>query len=205
VIAKGRGRIQFDFRLSGVRYRPTLNAIPTEANLRRAREHLKTIKERIRLGTFSFMEEFADFRDWQKVVPHSAYRTSNQVFDQYLAHCESRLARNDLSFATVRGYRKALDSVWRPPLGSLPFLKIQYSMLLRIAISYKGWNKKTYNNKISALRRAFEFGYRDHLCLPTTRTQRHDLVAHLCGVDGGRVGKRHRADPGGDEQRRTHY
>jgi integrase len=47
-------------------------------------------------------------------------------------------------------------------LGPLPFLKVQYSMLLRIAISYKEWNKKTYNNKISALRRAFEFGYRDH-------------------------------------------
>jgi hypothetical protein len=39
-------------------------------------------------------------------------------------------------------------------LGSLPFLKVQYSMLLRIVISYKEWNKKTYNNKISVLRRA---------------------------------------------------
>lgn len=137
VVGKGSHRIQFDFRLNGVRYRPTLKAIPTEANLRLAGEHLKAIKERIRLGTFSFMEEFPDFRDWQKVVRHAVYRTCNQVFDQYLAHCESRLARNDLSFATVRGYRKALDSVWRPPLGSLPFLKVQYSMLLRIAISYK--------------------------------------------------------------------
>jgi integrase len=162
VLGKGRQRIQYDFRLNGVRYRPTLKAIPTEANLRRAREHLKAIKERIRCGTFSFMEEFPDFRDWQKLVPHSSYRTCNQVFDQYLAHCESRLAKNDLSFATVTGYRKALDSVWRSQLGPLPFLKVQYSMLLRIAISYKGWNKKTYNNKISALRRAFEFGYRDH-------------------------------------------
>jgi hypothetical protein len=113
VLGKGRQRIQYDFRLNGVRYRPTLKAIPTEANLRRAREHLKAIKERIRCGTFSFMEEFPDFRDWQKLVPHSSYRTCNQVFDQYLAHCESRLAKNDLSFATVTGYRKALDSVWR--------------------------------------------------------------------------------------------
>jgi hypothetical protein len=47
VMAKGRGRIQYDFRLNGVRYRPTLKAIPTEANLRRTREHLKAIKERI--------------------------------------------------------------------------------------------------------------------------------------------------------------
>lgn len=106
VIGKGRWRIQYDLRLNGVRYRPTLKAIPTEANLRRAREHLMAIKERIRLGTFSFMEEFPDFRDWEKILPHSTHRTCNQVFDQYVAHCESRLARHDLSFATVRGYRK---------------------------------------------------------------------------------------------------
>jgi len=162
VVSKGSQRIQYDFRLNGVRYRPTLKAVPTEANLRRAREHLKAIKERIRLGTFSFMEEFPDFRDWQKVAPHSAYRTCNQVFDQYLAHCESRLSRHDLSFATVRGYRKALDSVWRRALGSLPFLKVQYSLLMRIVIAHKDWSKKTYNNKLSVLRRAFEFGYRDH-------------------------------------------
>jgi hypothetical protein len=31
-----------------------------------------------------------------------------------------------------------------------------------IASQYKTWSKKTYNNKISVLRRAFEFGYRDH-------------------------------------------
>jgi hypothetical protein len=123
VIAKGRGRIQYDFRLNGVRYRPTLKAMPTEINLRRAREHLKVIKERIRLGTFSFIEEFPDFRDLHKVFHHSPYRTCNQVFDEYLSYCDSRLGKHDLSFATVRGYRKALDSIWRPKLGPLPFLR----------------------------------------------------------------------------------
>jgi integrase len=162
VIGKGRQRIQFDFRLNGVRYKPTLKAIPTEANLRRARERLAAIKERIRLGTFSFIEEFPDFRDWQKVRQQSPFRTCNQVFDQYLAHCESRLAKNDLSFATLKGYRKALDSVWRARLGALPFLKVPYSLLVGIANANQAWGKKTYNNKLSALRRAFEFGYRDH-------------------------------------------
>jgi Arm DNA-binding domain len=37
VCARGINRIQYDFRLSGIRYRPALKAIPTEANLRRAR------------------------------------------------------------------------------------------------------------------------------------------------------------------------
>jgi hypothetical protein len=86
VIGKGRERIQFDFRLNAVRYRPTLKVIPTEANLRRACERLRAIKERIRLGTFSFIEEFPDFGDWQKISHHSPFRTCNQVFDEYLAH-----------------------------------------------------------------------------------------------------------------------
>jgi hypothetical protein len=54
VSARGTNGIQYDFMLEGMRHRPTLKQIPTEANLRRAREHLKEIKERIRLGTSCF-------------------------------------------------------------------------------------------------------------------------------------------------------
>jgi integrase len=122
----------------------------------------EAIKERIRLGTFSFIEEFPDFRDLHDVFHHSPYRTCNQVFDEYLSYCESRLNKHDLSFATVTGYRKALNAIWRPKLGALPFLQVRYSTLVKIALQYKTWSKKTYNNKISVLRRAFEFGYRDH-------------------------------------------
>jgi hypothetical protein len=41
VTARGSNGIQHDFMLQGVRYRPTLKQTPSEANLRRAREHLK--------------------------------------------------------------------------------------------------------------------------------------------------------------------
>ena len=124
--------------------------------MRRAREHLKVIKDRIRLGTFSFIEEFPDFRDLHKVFHHSPYRTCNQVFDEYLSYCDSRLSKHDLSFATITGYRKVLDSIWRPKLGALPFLQVRYSTLLKIASQYKTWSKKTYNNKIRAAHRPLE-------------------------------------------------
>jgi hypothetical protein len=87
VVSKGRARIQYDFRLNGVRYRPSIRALPTEANLHRAQEHLKAIRERIRLGTFSFIEDFPDFRDLHNVLPHSPFLTCNQVFDGYLRYC----------------------------------------------------------------------------------------------------------------------
>jgi Arm DNA-binding domain len=62
VVAAPRGRIQFDFILNGIRYRPSIRRPPSEANLRRARERLESIKHQIRLGTFSFEEEFPDYR-----------------------------------------------------------------------------------------------------------------------------------------------
>jgi hypothetical protein len=68
VTIKGRNRIQLDFKFDGVRYRPTLLKTPTEANLRRAREHLVAIKQRIAAGMFQFEEEFPDFRHLRKVV-----------------------------------------------------------------------------------------------------------------------------------------
>src|SRR5207253_7752994 len=69
---------------------------------------------------------------------------------------------------------------------AVPFLGVRYSMLLRIADAYTS-NKKTYNNAISALRRAFNFGYLDY-------PERGDPAASLrCA----RIGKkdRPRIDP----------
>jgi integrase len=60
VSAAPRSRIQFDFMLEGIRYRPTLRRPPSEANLRLAREHPQSIKQQIALGTFSFVDEFPD-------------------------------------------------------------------------------------------------------------------------------------------------
>src|SRR5262249_35298831 len=63
---------------------------------------------------------------------------------------------------TVTSYRKMLEASWRPHIGAIPFLSVRYSTLVRIADAHKAWGKKTYNNGISALRRAFAFGYRNH-------------------------------------------
>jgi len=77
-----------------------------------------------------------------------------------LRHEEARVARGDLAPVTLRSHRQILDHVWRPALGHLPFIAVQHSMMIKIADSHD-WNKKTYNNCISALRRAFAFGYLD--------------------------------------------
>ncbi len=147
--------------LAGVRYRPTLLRSPTETNLRRAREHLVGIKERIARGTFLFAEEFPDFLHLNKVPDEGCPRTCAHVFDAFLAHCESRVAKNDMATITLASYRKILNSIWQPQIGGKRFLSVLYSTLVKVADDAH-WSKKTYNNAISVLRCAFRFGYRDY-------------------------------------------
>jgi integrase len=161
VTMAGRDRIQFDFMLAGVRYRPTLLRMPTETNLRRAREHLVGIKERIAQGTFLFAEEFPDFLHLNKVPDEGCPRTCAHVFDAFLAHCESRVSKNDMATVTLASYRKILNRIWRPQIGGKRFLSVLYSTLVKVADDAH-WSKKTYNNAISVLRCAFRFGYRDY-------------------------------------------
>ncbi len=160
VIAASRSRIQFDFMFEGIRYRPSIRRPPSEANLRRARERLDEIKRQIEVGTFSFAEEFPDYRFLPRLSGAARVRSCNEVFDEFLAHCEARLARQDMAAATLSSYRRVLNGVWRPALGNYLFHQVRYSRLVAVA-DRKTWSKKTYNNAISILRRAFDFGYRD--------------------------------------------
>ena len=133
VSAAPRGRIQFDFRFEGVRYRPTIKRPPSEANLRRARERLDVIKQQIGVGTFSFAEEFPDYRFLRRVNGSARVRSCNDVLDDFLAHCEARLGKGDLAPATFMSYRRVLNGVWRPSLGKQLFHQVRYSALVRIA------------------------------------------------------------------------
>ena len=160
--------------MEGVRYRPTLPWVPTPTNLRRARQHLVGIKARISAGTFSFSEEFPDYRQLHRAPREKSARTCGQVFDEYLAHCAARVARHDLAAVTLTTYRRTLDTSWRPAIGARRFLDTRYSELVQIADTPQ-WGKKTYNNAVSVLRRAFKFGYRNY-------PDRHDPTREIKGA-----------------------
>ena len=179
--AAGRNRIRFDFKFEGVRYRPTLRRTPTETNLRRARQQLDGIKRRIAAVTFSFAEEFPDFRHLKKVPSEGSPQTCAQTFDSFLAHCESRVVKSDMAAVTLASYRRVLNGIWRPQIGTVRFLDVRYSTLVKIADD-ADWSKKTYNNSISVLRRAFKFGYRDH-------PEKHDPTS---GLKSARIRKKDR-------------
>jgi len=181
VMPAGSDRIQFDLHINGRRLRPTLPWAPTEENLQRARVHIKTLKARIAAGTFRLAEEFPDYvRRHVKTMP-LALTFCDEVFDVFLAHEEARVARGDLAPSTLASHRQILNYTWRPALGDRPFLAVRYSQIQQIADGQK-WNKKTYNNAISALRRAFAFGFKD---FPEAR----DPAAMMRGA---RIGKKDR-------------
>jgi integrase len=117
--AKGTDRIQFDFWFAGVRYRPTIDRTPSEANLRRAHKQLVDIKTRIKNGTFNFDDEFPDYRfkDGLPTGQSAKEETCNEVFDKFLTNCEMRVAMDDMAFSTLEGYREILDVVFRPRIG----------------------------------------------------------------------------------------
>jgi integrase len=89
ITPRGSQSIQYDFIFRGIRYRPSLKRTPTEANLRRAREHLTVIKERIAAGSFQFAEEFPAYRHLDGVMSAPGQRTCGHVFDAFLNHCAS--------------------------------------------------------------------------------------------------------------------
>jgi len=161
VVPKGPTRIQFDFSIDGTRFRPTLPWVPTEKNLCRARPRIAEIKMRITAGTFSFADEFPEYRSGIRLGLPSRLQTCSDVFDAFLYHSEARVARGDLAPVTLASYQKILDRIWRPKIGRIVFLSIRHSTLSNIADA-PNWGKKTYNNVVSTIRRAFEFGYRDH-------------------------------------------
>jgi integrase len=161
VKADGPSRIQFDFSINGKRFRPTLRWIPNETNLQRARTRLARIKAQIAAGTFCFADEFPGYRGLRGLPPVLQPRSCGHVFDDFLRHEQARMGRGDLAPVTVASHRKILNHVWRPDLGDLPFLGVRYSTLIEIADAYTR-HRKTYNNAVSALRRAFNFGYLDY-------------------------------------------
>jgi len=184
---KGAGRIELEFTYRGKRYRPTLAIKPTLPNLRQAHIKLASIDRAISEGTFDFAREFPNYRlksraPNQAVTAEPAVRpkTCHELFDAFLAHCVNRVRLEDLAYSTLESYRQILDCVWRPRIGSEPFLEVRYSHLQSVLATYvtrtepniledtsaqasEPLSKRTYNNIASALRCAFEFGYQDHL------------------------------------------
>ena len=106
VQAKGPDRIQFDFRLKGIRYRPTLERI-NEADLPRAHEQLKEMKARIRRDTFVFADEFPDYRykPALPMQPPMREKMCSEIFDSFHRSYMNVMGRGPFTPESVATHR----------------------------------------------------------------------------------------------------
>jgi len=94
---KGLRRIQFDFEIDGVRFRPTLPWAPTPANLEQAQKLNARIKAQIEAETFVFSDVFPKFKELRKLPGSVSAKSCGEVFDDFLRHEQARVARDDLA------------------------------------------------------------------------------------------------------------
>jgi integrase len=159
VIASGNNtRIRFDFSYQGVRYRPTLPIVPTEKALQLARKRLEAIEGRIRNGTFSFADEFPEYRFLERVAPTAEVPLFRVVAAQYLNSVKS-----SLEYATYESYRKIIDSFWNPKIGDKLIPDIKYSDLTTELGNYPFGSRKTRNNVVSVVKQVFAFAIADKI------------------------------------------
>jgi integrase len=170
-------RIQVTFQYEGKQRRPTLNWRPSQANLARAAKLRKRILEEIRQNTFSFADHFPDYKFLSKVAVATPGATFAEVAADYLKSIGQK------EYATKESYRKIIggfkdveDGPPKPfgfwvhqqltenaaPLGQRALFDVGYRELATFVGSYAFGKNKTHNNKVSVLKKVFEFGYADH-------------------------------------------
>lgn len=173
VAAKG-DRIELTFVYAEKRYRPTIDKIPNEKNLRAARELLIDIKRRIKNGTFDFRAEFPDYKFIDDIAPPERVPLFKEVAIDFLIS-----VRAELDFSTFESYRKILGvykhelepdapvpkklkplGFWIPRIGERPMRDIRYSELTN-ALGDHPVGRKTRNNIASVARVVFNFALLD--------------------------------------------
>lgn len=166
---------------------------PTPANLRYAERLAAEVRERIRLGTFS----------WADYFPASGDTGVGVTFGQ---QCRTWLAAQRIEASTRAGYESALR-FWTTaaideglPLGERPLCGIKHSDLLRALALRPGLSGKTVNNYTSVAREVLALAVEDGALKrnpaekiprakhqkdppdPFTKDELDRIVAHMLGA-----------------------
>ena len=83
-------------------------------------------------------------------------RTCNEIFAEFMAHCGSRMSKNDFASATLESYRMIVDKVWRSEIGEELFARVKFSTLQKIADTQKSvkrgstWSRSRAQGRLTA-------------------------------------------------------
>ncbi len=155
-VAPKGNKIEFTITYRGKRVRPTIDQEPTQTNLKNAKRRREAIQQAIANGTFNFAEEFPGFRGLADIAGADGQRSVKEVCEAFIT---SLRARDELAYATVESYRKILAYHIQEKHGERAFAAVTFTELEDACNDHQG-TKKTFNNVVSAIRQAWEYGYK---------------------------------------------
>lgn len=162
----GRKGSGFSVYGSGIRIRLSVNGIqinetlringkvapPTNANQKYAARIVDEIRRKLAEGTYRHSDYFAPDGTTGRTA-----KTVGDALDTWLA---TQIGCTD---STLRGYRTAIESFWKPTLGTKPLVALKKSDILTALASRPKWSGKTRNNKMGVLAPALQLAVDDGL------------------------------------------
>lgn len=148
-------RVHFTYRGKPCRETVVTDGIPmppTPANIKYAQRLVAEIKDKIRLGVFSFSDYFPASK---KATTGHATTVGDQL--------ESWIkVQSSLADSTIKSYRITIN-FWKGQIGEKPLNRLKHSDILAALSTQPKWTGKTRNNKVSVLRQALALSVRDEL------------------------------------------
>jgi len=157
VRAASKSSIEISFMLDGEQCRERLPIEPSAANLKRAAKHKAAIELAIYNGHFDYAATFPESKRAARV----GYQTGQIPLESYL-HKWLAGKEAHLKASTLDGYRKIINGVLIPRLGSQPLVTLTRKSV-KAALSGMGVTNKRLSNVQSCLRSALSDAVEDEL------------------------------------------
>ncbi|MBZ2206540.1 site-specific integrase [Massilia soli] len=127
---------------------------PTPANIKYATRLAAEIKDKIRLGTFKYVDYFPGSSQAKIEATPASVPWLYDVMDHWLRVC-------DLKASTREQYTTRMNSFWKSHLRNVPIDQVRYSDIMG-ALAAGSWKSaKSRNNELSMIRGPFELAIRD--------------------------------------------
>jgi integrase len=149
-VAAKASRIEVRFTYRGKDIRPTLDLVPTSANIKYAIRLRKKILAEIDDHTFVLGKHFPDYKFTGSATTNTnSFGLLLPVFLQWIATRQAH--------SSVLSLKRKLTSFWLPHLEHENVRAVSFKQL-SVIVSARHWNKpKTHNNYVSALREFFSY------------------------------------------------
>ncbi len=161
-VRKDKNRLFLDFYYRDVRCREYLNVQAGKEGRRYAERQAKLLEQQILDGNFEYAEWFPNSKKCRlfNSVAEKASKTFLEVADEWQEHVERLHKAGELKRTTLRNYKNSLKSI-REYFAKYEMQNIAKALVddYKFELLDKPLSKKSINNKLTPLRRIFDYAY----------------------------------------------